>query len=141
AMSRITAESNALGSFGYSYVDNVSGSSKGTLRLSSISYPNSQVTNFSWYGNTGDQRLQQISNLNPSAATLSQFNYSYDSAGEITQWQQQQNGNNLYYNLGYDLAGQLTSAQAGSGSPLPPFAHENYYAYDRASNRSSGQTT
>jgi YD repeat-containing protein len=141
AMSRITAEANALGSFGYNYVDNVSGSSKGTLRLSSINYPNSQVTNFSWYPNIGDQRLQQISNLNPSGATLSQFNYGYDSAGEITQWQQQQNGNNLFYNLGYDLAGQLTTAQAGSGSPLPPFAQEKYYGYDQASNRTSVQST
>ena len=43
AMSRITSEANALGTFGYSYVDDVSGSSKGTLRLSSISYPNGQV--------------------------------------------------------------------------------------------------
>ena len=141
AMSRITAELNPLGNFAYNYVDNVSGSSKGTLRLSSINYPNSQTTNFSWYPNVGDQRLQQISNLNPSGATLSQFNYGYDSAGEITQWQQQQNGNNLFYNLGYDLAGQLTSAQAGSGSPLPPYAQEQYYAYDLASNRTSVQST
>ena len=117
AMSRITQEVNELGTFGYSYVDNVSGSSKGTLRLSSISYPNSQTTNFSWYPTVSDERLQQISNLTSSGGTLSQFNYQYDSAGEITQWQQQQNGGNLFYNLGYDAAGQLTSAQAGSGSP------------------------
>ncbi len=44
AMSRITNETNALGSFGYAYVDDVSGSSKGTMRLASIAYPNSQTT-------------------------------------------------------------------------------------------------
>ncbi|RTL42340.1 MAG: LysM peptidoglycan-binding domain-containing protein [Candidatus Melainabacteria bacterium] len=139
AMSRITAEANALGTFNYAYVDNVTGSSKGTTRLASISYPNSQVTNFSWYPNVGDQRLQQISNLNPTGGMLSQFNYQYDSAGEITQWQQQQNGGNLFYNLGYDAAGQLTSAQAGSGSPQAPFAKEFYYAYDAGSNRTAVQ--
>jgi hypothetical protein len=71
------------------------GSSKGTIRLSSINYPNSQVTNFSWFNNIGDQRLQQISNLTPTGGTLSQFNYVYDSAGEITRWEQQLNGTNV----------------------------------------------
>lgn len=139
AMSRITSEANALGTFGYTYVDNTVGSSKGTTRLASISYPNSQTTNFSWYGNTGDQRLQTISNLNPSNAVLSQFDYGYDSAGEITMWQQQQNGNNKFYNLSYDAAGQLTTAQVGSGSRLPSYAAEYYYGYDPSSNRSSAQ--
>ncbi|HEY9773365.1 MAG TPA: cysteine peptidase family C39 domain-containing protein, partial [Planktothrix sp.] len=141
AMSRITQEANALGNFGYSYVDDVSGSSKGTLRLSSISYPNSQVTNFSWYPTAKDERLQQISNLSTSGSSLSQFNYVYDSAGQITQWQQQQNGGNLFYNLGYDAAGQLTSAQAGSGSPNSPFAKEYYYNYDPGANRTGVQQT
>ena len=139
AMSRITSEVNALGTFDYAYVDDVGGSSKGTLRLASITYPNSQVTNFGWYGNTGDQRLEQIQNLNPSGAMLSQFNYQYDSAGQITQWQQQQNANNLFYNLGYDQAGQLTSAIAGSGGPTNAPANEFRYAYDSAANRTSVQ--
>jgi RHS repeat-associated protein len=141
SMSRITNETNALGSFGYNYVDDVSGSSKGTTRLSSITYPNSQVTNFNWYPNIGDQRLQGITNLKTSGGSLlSQFNYGYDSAGQITQWQQQQNGNNLFYNLGYDQAGQLTSAQAGSGGPQSPPANEFYYGYDAGANRTSVQT-
>jgi RHS repeat-associated protein len=141
AISRVTAESNVLGSFGYNYVDDTSGSSKGTTRLASINYPNGQVTNFSWYDNTGDQRLQQITNLNPSGALLSQFNYGYDSVGQISQWQQQQNSNNLCYNLGYDQAGQLITAQAGSGSYQPPYAFEYYYSYDAAANRTSVQSS
>ena len=141
AMSRITGETNPLGTFGYTYVDDTSGSSKGVTRLASIAYPNSQTTNFSWYGNTGDQRLQQISNLSPTSTTLSQFNYTYDSAGEITQWQQQQNGSNIFNNIGYDLAGQLSSIQGNYGSASPPFANQYYYNYDAASNRTGVQKT
>lgn len=55
AMSRITSEANALGTFGYTYVDDTPGSSKGTTRLSSIAYPNSQTTNFGWYPNVGPE--------------------------------------------------------------------------------------
>jgi RHS repeat-associated protein len=140
-MSRITSEVNPLGTFGYNYVNDVPGSSKGDLRLSSVDYPNGQVTNFSYYSNTGDERLQQISNLNPSSAMMSQFNYSYNSAGEITLWQQQQNGNSEFHNLQYDLAGQLTADKAGSGSAQPPFSKEFLYSYDCASNRKSVQTS
>ncbi len=112
----MTSEVNPLGTFTYSYVDNTSGSSKGVNRLSSISYPNGQTTNFSWLPNIGDQRLQQIANLNSSSAVLSQFNYGYNAAGEITQWQQQQNSTNKHFTLGYDLASQLTAAPTDSGS-------------------------
>ena len=142
AMSRITSEANALGTFGYSYVDDVSGSSKGTLRLSSISYPNGQVTNFGWYGNTGDQRLQSINNLLPSGAPLSQFSYGYDSAGEILHWgQQSANLSPRVQNLGYDLAGQLTSSQSGFGAAPPKYADQFNYAYDCAANRTAVQTS
>ncbi|HEY9754985.1 MAG TPA: RHS repeat-associated core domain-containing protein [Oculatellaceae cyanobacterium] len=141
AMSRVTSEQNSLGTFNYTYVDDTVGSSKGTTRLAAISYPNSQVTNFSYYGNTGDQRLQQISNLNPSGGILSQFNYAYDSASEITLWQQQQNGNSEFHNLQYDLASQLTSDLVGSGAPQPPYGRQLSYNYDCASNRRSVQSS
>ena len=115
--------------------------SAGTKRLASINYPNSQVTNYSYFGNSGDQRLQQIANLNSSSGIISQFTYQYNPVSEITQWQQQQNGNNEFHNFAYDLAGQLCSAQAGSGSPLPPFSKQHYYNFDLASNRNSVQTS
>lgn len=141
AMSRITAETNMLGNFTYSYVDNTPGSSKGVLRLASIGYPNSQAVNFSWYNNVGDQRLQQISNLNPSTAILSQFGYSYNAPGEITGWSQKRGSQTaVQYSLGYDLASQLVSVQAVSGTPAPPYLNQYYfYAYDPASNRVSVQ--
>lgn len=135
AMSRVTSEANALGTFNYTYVDDTPGSSKGVTRLASISYPNSEVTNYDWYGNTGDQRLKTINNLNPSGGTLSRFDYRYNPVGEIQQWQQQQNGGNDFHNLKYDLAGQLTTDQVGSGAPQPPYSKEFHYAYDSAANR------
>lgn len=135
AMSRVTSEQNALGTFNYSYVDDTPGSSKGVTRLASVAYPNSQVTNYDWYGNSGDQRLKTINNLNPSGGTLSRFDYKYNPAGEILQWQQQQNGGNDFHNFKYDLAGQLVSDQVGSGAPQAPFSKEFYYAYDKAANR------
>jgi RHS repeat-associated protein len=139
AMSRITAEQDALGTFNYAYVDDTPGSSKGTLRLSSIGYPNSQTTNFSYYPNIADQRLQGISNLDPSSNTLSQFNYDYNPAGEITKWTQQQKSSHENLSIGYDLAGQLSSVQTGIGSSAPPFGDQVYYNYDSASNRTAVQ--
>ncbi|HIA53570.1 MAG TPA: LysM peptidoglycan-binding domain-containing protein [Candidatus Melainabacteria bacterium] len=135
AMSRVTSEQNSLGTFNYTYVDDTHGSSKGVTRLASVAYPNSQTTNYDWYGNTGDQRLKTINNLNPSGGTLSRFDYQYNPAGEILQWQQQQNGGNDFHNFKYDLAGQLVSDQVGSGAPHAPFSKEFYYAYDKAANR------
>ncbi len=67
------------------------------------------------------------------------FSYAYDSAGEITQWQQIQNGNNQNATYGYDLAGQLTSVQGGLTNLPPSYANQNYYAYDLASNRTAVQ--
>jgi RHS repeat-associated protein len=142
AMSRVTSETNVLGTFGYNYVDDISGSSKGTTRLASINYPNSQITNFSWYGTAQDERLQGITNLTPSGQTRSQFNYAYDSAGEITQWPQQNAGiSPANYALGYDPAGQLVSAKSGFGSPPSPVVNQNYYGYDAAANRTSSQSS
>ncbi len=142
AMSRITNETNALGSFGYSYVDDQAGSSKGTTRLASIAYPNGQKTNFSWYGNLGDQRLQSINNLLPSGSPLSQFSYGYDPAGEITRWgQQSANQSPRIQNLGYDLASQLVSSHSGFGAAPPKYADQYDYNYDLSANRKAVQTS
>lgn len=141
AMSRVTQEVNALGTFGYTYLDNTSPNSKGVTRLASISYPNGQVTNFSWFDNNRDQRLKEISNLDPSSLVLSQFDYSFDSAGQITRWQQQQKTLHQNFALDYDAAGQLTMATAGRGALPPPYANQSFYAYDSAANRTAVQTS
>ncbi len=139
-MSRVTSEANLLGTFQYNYVDNTPGSSKGVSRLASINYPNNQITNFDWYGNNGDERLKQIQNLGPTGNVLSQFNYRYNPAGEITQWPQIQNGQSRFQSLGYDLAGQLTSSQISDAQPSNKYLNQDYYAYDPGANRTGNQT-
>ena len=79
-MSRVTSEANALGTFGYTYIDDTPGSSKGTMRLASVNYPNGQLTDFSYFDNVGDQRLKQIHNKKSGGATLSKFIYGYNPA-------------------------------------------------------------
>ncbi len=139
-MSRVTSEANLLGTFGYNYVENTSGSSKGVSRLASINYPNNQVTNFDWYNEKGDERLKQIQNLGPTGNVLSQFNYRYNPAGEITQWPQIQNGLSRFQQLGYDLAGQLTTSQISNTTPSNKYLNQDYYAYDPGANRTGNQT-
>lgn len=143
AMSRVLSESNALGGVGYEYVDqNATGGDRGTTRLAKITYPlgGIQEVFFEYYGNSGDQRLQRISNRKQEEI-ISEFDYAYDQAGQITQWHQLQNQNKLCYNLVYDKAGQLVQARAGAGSPLPPYAREYQYSYDPAANRTGVQTS
>jgi hypothetical protein len=70
-------------------------SSKGDSRLAYINYPNNQSSSFKYYPTTYDERLQEILNVNPSGNGLSQFDYSYDSAGQITNWLQQQQNSHL----------------------------------------------
>jgi RHS repeat-associated protein len=130
AMNRVTSESNKLGTFGYSYVDDTPGSSKGDTRLASINYPNSQLTKFSYLPTFQDERLQQIVNLDPSAAVLSQFNYAFDAQGQIKQWQQQQNSTNVHQSLAYDLAGQLIAATNDSGSSFNAYVSGTIHAGD-----------
>ena len=141
AISRVTSEVNALGTFNYAYENDTPGSSKGSDRLASISYPNGQTTKFSWYPNLQDQRLQQIANLGPAGNTISQFSYRYDPAGQIKQWQQLQGNTSLNYALDYDQAGQLVSAAASGGPLSPNYLKQYYYGYDSASNRTGVQTS
>ena len=141
-MSRVTSEVNTLGTFNYSYIDDTTGSSKGTTRLKSIAYPNSQVTSFSYYGNTGDERLKQIANLSSTSTVLSQFDYGYDPAGEITQWTQQNSSQSpVQYNNQYDKAGQLVAFNGNFGSGAPSSASRYNYAYDTGANRTAAQKT
>jgi RHS repeat-associated protein len=140
-MGRVSSETDPLGEFDYGYVDDATGYSKGTTRLSAISYPNGQVTNFNWFGNQGDQRLQGIINLASDGTCLSQFGYGYDPAGEITAWQQQLGPEtNRIAKLGYDLAGQLVSSQIGApGSISPTYQTQSFYSYDAGGNRIGAQ--
>ncbi|PZM81157.1 MAG: hypothetical protein DKT66_18200 [Candidatus Melainabacteria bacterium] len=141
AISRVTAETNALGTFNYSYVDNTPGSSKGLSRLASVAYPNGQSTIFDWYGNDNDNRLRGITHLTPGGTTRSQFNYAHNPGGEIVRWAQQNAGlTPQVSNIGYDKVSQLTTSVAGDGSASAPYSNQYFYGYDPASNRTAVQT-
>jgi len=130
ALGRMTNASNQLGSFSYSYV----GSS---ARLSSIACPNGQQTTLS-YESGGNQRLQQIANL-VGSAPLSQFNYEYDAAGQITRWTRQADAEMpTAYQFGYDPANQLIGAVLKNTSTSEILKRYGY-AYDPAGNRTSEQ--
>ncbi len=80
AMNRVTSIGNVLGTFTPTYIDQgAGGGDKGTTRLASMTYPNGQVTNYSYFPTANDERLQEIKNVNPSGAVLSQFDYTYDA--------------------------------------------------------------
>ena len=51
ALGRLTGEVNPLGTFGYTYVG-------ATGRVDTTTYPNGQTTSYSYFGNSGDRRLQ-----------------------------------------------------------------------------------
>jgi RHS repeat-associated protein len=123
ALGRVTSETNGLGAFSTNYVNQ-------TARPSSLTYPNGQSMVYQYFNNLGDQRLQEIKNLN-GASVLSQFDYTYDTEGQILSWAQQTGAANTYA-LGYDLAGQLTGANRTGGSP-----QSFGYAYDPAGNRTN----
>ena len=106
--------------------------STGCPRPSWISYPNGMLTSLSYLPNIGDQRIQQIANVQfPSATTLSQFNHAYNAAGEMTQWLQIQNGGQKkHFSLGYDLASQLIAATSDTGSTINAYISGTVHAGD-----------
>ncbi len=132
ALGRITAAKNALGSFGYKYVNQ-------TEQLSSVAMPNGQSTVFSYFNNMGNQRLSEIWNKASNGTTLSKFNYIYDKEGQIKKWTQQADtATPAYYELDYDLADQLTYAALMNGSNSATLKRYTYQ-YDKAGNRTSEQ--
>jgi YD repeat-containing protein len=70
ALGRVSGITNPLETetFVYGYLG-------ATGLVTGITYPNGQQTNFSYYGNSGDERLEQIQNLGLSSNVISQFNY------------------------------------------------------------------
>jgi hypothetical protein len=52
------------------------------------------------FGNTGDERLQEILNQSPGGTTISKFDCAYDAEGEITSWTQQMGTTNNVYSFG-----------------------------------------
>lgn len=97
-----------------------------------------QETNYSYFNNAGDQRLEQIQNLKPDTSNLSTFTYTYDAEGIIQTWSKKYDaGSVLTSTFKYDRADQLTEALVPQASGPTPQAF--YYRYDKAGNRTSEQ--
>ena len=127
-LGRLTTTTNALGSFVRSY-DGV------TPRLLTLTYPNSQTANYTYFGNTQDRRLQTLQNLTNGSANLSKFDYTYDAEGQILTWNRQLGTVTSGRWFDYDAARQLLSARNAS---TPGASTEiNSYVYDSQSNRTA----
>jgi RHS repeat-associated protein len=135
SLGRITSIANLLcpsgTSFTYSYFD----PTHPTNRVGSVSYPNGQSTTFNYVGNTGDERLQEIKNLTPTSAVLSQNDYTYSSDGKIQTWERQTDSNTpLLWTEGYDADDELTSAVLTNTAIASPAVRSDSYAYDNVGN-------
>ena len=132
ALGRATDETNVLGHFTTTYVGT-------TRRPETVTYPNGQTSNYAYYSNTGDHRLQTIHHRYPTGATLSKFDYTYDATGNISSWMQQaDDASPTVYQYGYDLSGQLTSA-VHTTADLTTTLKRYAYAYDPGGNRLTEQ--
>jgi RHS repeat-associated protein len=132
-LGRITTQGSALGNFTYVYDGH-------TARPLSLSYPNGQTTQYTYFPNTGDRRLQEIKHLAPGGGTISQYDYTYDAESNIKTWTQQVGASAAkVYELSYDPADQLTAATLKTTDPTPIVLKRYAYGYDPAGNRTADQ--
>jgi hypothetical protein len=121
SLGRVNWTENALGHFDHTY-DGV------TPRLTqTVAQAIGQTTNYVYFGNDHDRRLQTLENLATGGANLSKFDYTYDAEGEIMTWNRQLGTATSGCWFGYDDARQLLSARNASN---PSFATQKYeYGY------------
>jgi RHS repeat-associated protein len=128
ALDRPTSDSNALGSFTYSYAG-------ASTRLLSASEPNGLTALASYGSNLQDFTLQQLTYA-VGATPISQFTYGRNIPRmQITDWSQQAGAQSpTVFTFGYDAVNQLLSAAVtDSGAPVNAYA----YTYDPSANRLS----
>jgi RHS repeat-associated protein len=126
ALGRASAESNALGSFTYSYVG-------GGDRVATVGYPNGQSTSFGYEDVLHEYQLRDIHNTGAGGGTLSRHLYSYDDMGELKTWSQQAGSDVNLYQLSHDPMGQLVSALRTQ--PLTPGGTSRAWGFDGNGNR------
>jgi RHS repeat-associated protein len=132
SLGRLTTTASPLGPFAYAY-------DGPTSRPLALAYPNGQSTQYTYFPNSGDHRLQRIKHLAPGGATISQYDYTYTPVGNIATWIQQVGAAApKSYTFGYDAADQLTSATV-TGAPPLPVPSRYAYDYDMAGNRIAEQ--
>ena len=134
ALGRLSSLEFPIGTFDYTYVGQ-------TGRRATVTYPNSQTTEYSYLDDEHDFRLQTIHHKNPSAATLSKFDYTYDVVGNILTWRQERAGSAAkIYTFTHDLVDQLTSAVLTDTSTPATILKRQAWSYDEAGNRTVDQT-
>ncbi len=132
SLGRVSSIATKLGTFNYAYVDV-------TDRISRVTYPNGYSGVYSYFPNVQDKRLQQIRNQTNSNALISQFDYTYDTEGQILTWTKNYPGLSpapQRFDLGYDNADQLLAAPLKNASNNA-LIRQYTYGYDPASNRTS----
>jgi RHS repeat-associated protein len=134
ALGRRASQADPIGTFSYAFVGT-------TKRLESVTYPNGQVSSYTYFPNSGDQRLQEIHHkTGAGGTTLSRFTYTYDAVGNIKTWSQQYGpGTANAYDFWYDPADQLTAATYRTTDPTPAILKRYAYAYDPVGNRTTEQ--
>jgi RHS repeat-associated protein len=130
SLGRVDSSDNVLGHFSRTYVGV-------TPRLQTLTYPNGQTANYSYFDNSHDRRLQTVQNVGLGSVNLSKFDYTYDPEGQILTWTKQLGATvpALTGTYSYDLADELTTATSATLMPPGSFA----YGYDLAGNRTTDQ--
>lgn len=133
-LGRLTQLEFSIGEFDYTYVGH-------TDRVATVTYPNAQTSSYSYFDDQNDFRLQTIHHKNPSAVTLSKFDYTYDDVGNILTWRQERTGSAAkIYSFSHDLVDQLTSAVLTDTNTTPTILKRQAWSYDTAGNRTVEQT-
>jgi len=132
SLGRPDTTDNVLGHFSRVY----DGTGNVTPRLKTFTFPTGQTSNYAYFDNSHDRRLQTVQDLTSGSANVSKFDYTYDPEGQIyPTWMNQLNTSpTTTSNLMYDMADQLTTVQNTTpGNPATNFS----YGYDAAGNRTS----
>jgi RHS repeat-associated protein len=133
ALGRLSQLEFPVGAFDYTYAGH-------TGRVSTVTYPNNQTSTYSYLDDEYDFRLQTIHHKNPSAATLSKFDYTYEAVGNIMTWRQERAGSAAkIYTFTHDLVDQLTSAVLTDTNSTPTILKRQAWSYDVAGNRTVDQ--
>jgi RHS repeat-associated protein len=131
-LGRLVTTASPVGTFTYAY-------DGPTARPLTLSYPNGQSTQYAYFPNSSDHRLQRIKHVSPAGGTISQYDYAYTPVGNIATWIRQVGAAApKSYTFGYDDADQLTIATL-TGAPPLPVPSRYAYDYDKAGNRIADQ--
>ncbi len=136
ALGRVYTETNLLGQFGYSFVDQ-------TNRLDHVSFPgypgNQPGIKYDWYPNAQDQRLRDISYFGLSGTAISESHYDgYYLEGAIHNWTRSWSGqsHSSQYTFGYDEDDRVRTAVLDDTTTLATLKSYGYN-YDAVANRTT----